>query len=329
MKILYIIGNGLDIACKLKTSYQDFFKYYLSHYNFDQDIQDIKKNIEKHKYDSWADLEIGLGDYSKHCKTKEIFLKCLNDLKVSLKNYLKEESKKIDLFQTGSTLKFLYPDKLLELEPQAHYNSYVDSIDNKTVFIDVITLNYTETLENILGYHNGRISLSDGKFLNSINHIHGTLDDMMVVGVNDNSQISNPLFKNDEDILEEFIKPEFNDACMNNKNHICENLISQANVIVLYGTSLGLSDDKWWRIIGKRMEKEAYPLLVYLPYDEKKDIIAEPNHLRRWTRKYVTEIKQKFDIQLEDKLLSKRMCIAINKRIFDIEMINNPLDLIR
>ena len=33
MNILYIIGNGLDIAHHMKTSYQDFFKYYLEHKN--------------------------------------------------------------------------------------------------------------------------------------------------------------------------------------------------------------------------------------------------------------------------------------------------------
>lgn len=38
MNILYIIGNGLDIAHHMKTAYQDFFKYYLKVASDDNDI---------------------------------------------------------------------------------------------------------------------------------------------------------------------------------------------------------------------------------------------------------------------------------------------------
>lgn len=55
-----------------------------------------------------------------------------------------------------------------------------------------------------------------------------------------------------------------------------------------------------------------------LPYDEKKDQLAEPNHLRRWTMEYVREIRDKFGIQLEEKVLASRICIAINKPLFTI-----------
>ena len=129
---------------------------------------------------------------------------------------------------------------------------------------------------------------------------------MMVMGVNDASQIKNVIIRSDEDVVEEFIKPEFNDACLNTKNAICESLIQNADIIVLFGTSLGLSDDKWWKLIGKRMSSAKYPLLVYLPYDAQKNPVAEPNHLRRWTRGYVREIKNKFGIELDDEILADR-----------------------
>lgn len=92
MNILYIIGNGLDIAHHMKTSYQDFFKYYLEQPSIDADIQAMKKDIDKHKYETWADLEIGLEKYSSHCSDKDVFLKCLDDIKINLKQYLQKES---------------------------------------------------------------------------------------------------------------------------------------------------------------------------------------------------------------------------------------------
>ena len=140
----------------------------------------------------------------------------------------------------------------------------------------------------------------------------------MVMGVNDSSQISNSDISSDLDVVEDFVKPEYNDACMNNKNSICESLINQADVIVLYGTSLGLSDIKWWKLIGHRMQQNSSPLLVYLPYDEKKDQAREPNHLRRWVMQSVRDIKERFDIQLDEKNLMSRVCVAFNKHVFTI-----------
>ena len=46
MKILYIIGNGLDIAHHMKTSYQDFFTYYLALPSTDRDILAMKNDID-------------------------------------------------------------------------------------------------------------------------------------------------------------------------------------------------------------------------------------------------------------------------------------------
>ena len=60
MNILFIIGNGLDIAMGLKTSYQGFFSHYLSIPSEDNDIITMKHDIQKHQYPTWADLEMGL-----------------------------------------------------------------------------------------------------------------------------------------------------------------------------------------------------------------------------------------------------------------------------
>lgn len=317
MNILYIIGNGLDIAHHMKTSYQDFFKYYLSIPSSDKDILAMKKDINSHKYETWADLEIGMGLYSSQCTDKHVFVKCLTDIKSNLKTYLQNESEKIGHYKLSSYSTFEEPGRFLDPEPRTRYNSFCE-VKSSGEIIDVITFNYTSTLESLFGFRMGHLALSPTTQLRSIQHVHGTLDDMMVMGVNDSSQISNTSFNTDMDVTEDFIKPEFNDACMNNKNSICESLIRYADMIVLYGTSLGQSDNKWWRLIGQRMSQDKYPLLVYLPYDEKKDQSATPNRLRRWTMECVREIQNKFEIQLEETILASRICVAFNKRLFSI-----------
>lgn len=317
MNILYIIGNGLDIAHHMKTSYQDFFKYYLTLPTTDSDIMAMKKDIRSHKYETWADLEIGMGVYSSQCANKDVFLKCLADIKSNLRIYLQGESAKIKLYALKSYSDFINPGSFLEPEPRNLYDSFCKRMP-PGYDIDVMTFNYTSTLEWLFDFKGSSKSLSIDARLLSIQHVHGMLDDMMVMGVNDSSQISNTVLSSDLDVLEDFVKPEYNDACMNNKNSICEMLVRRADMIVLYGTSLGLSDDKWWKLIGKRMTNDNYPLLVYLPYDEKKNQAAEPNHLRRWVRESVHEIREKFDIQLDDKTLASRMCVAFNKRLFNV-----------
>lgn len=321
MNILYIIGNGLDIAHHMKTSYQDFFKYYLTLPSKSKDIQKMKIDIDSHKYETWADLEIGMGIYSSQCADKYVFLKCLADIKSNLQEYLKKESEKIDTYTLGSTSGFVNPGLYLDPEPRNRYDSFCNHKVAGTA-INIITFNYTSTLESLFKYKNSSLSISSGSRLNSIQHVHGMLDNMMVMGVNDSGQISNTAFNTDLDVVEDFVKPEFNDACMNSKNSICASLILQADIIVLYGTSLGLSDDKWWKSIGLRMGLDDYPLLVYLAYDEKKDQSAAPNRLRRWTMEYVREIRNIFDIKLDENELASRICVALNKQLFPITKVS-------
>lgn len=319
MRLLYIVGNGLDIAHHMKTSYQDFFKYYLGLSSVDGVIKAMKKDIDSNKYETWADLEIGLGQYASKCSNKDIFLKCLWDIKENLRIYLQKESEKINTYKIGSFTSFCNPRLFLDPEPKIRYEAYINGLEHAPTQIDVITLNYTNTLELLLGYKSRVIGLTPNVTLNSIMHIHGTLDNMMVMGVNDSSQINNESLNTDIDIIEDFVKPEFNDACMNNKNRICESLIINAHVIVVYGSSLGQSDNKWWQLIGRRISQQhTYPLLVYLPFDNKKNQTAEPNHLRRWTLQSVREIQEKFDVKLDVDTLSSRMCVAFNKRLFSI-----------
>ena len=301
----------------LKTSYQEFFSHYLSIPSDDDDIVTMKHDIQSHRYLTWADLEMGLGEYSINCKNKDIFLKCLVDIKKSLKDYIEGEAVKINQLEISSLAPIVSLGSLMDPEPEERFSSFINQL-HLPVYIDVITFNYTTTLEFLFGYKGNDLDLTRNVVLRSINHVHGTLGEMMVMGVNDENQISNESFRSDLDIKEDFIKPEYNDACENNKNYVCENLIEKADVIVFYGSSLGLTDNKWWKQIGGRMNDKNYPLLVYLPYDVNKNQALEPNRIRRWTFNYVSEIKQKFGITISEEVLRNRICVAVNKRLIPV-----------
>ena len=80
MRILYFIGNGLDVSLGMKTRYPDFYEYYCS---LDENMQDrdvirLRNSIEQGKED-WKDLEYQLGQYTKDVSNAEALERiCLN-----------------------------------------------------------------------------------------------------------------------------------------------------------------------------------------------------------------------------------------------------------
>lgn len=316
MKLLFLIGNGFDINLGLKTSYQDFYNYYRSVENNDPDISLMKNSIEKGRYAVWSDLEYGLGKFSSELNSSNVFLKCLTDIKENLSHFLDIQYRDADLsFRSDTLLDSLSnPEKHLDSFTLRRYSNFVKQFYSSTsnvTSISVVTFNYTRTMEDVLS--------SGGIYQIPVLHIHGQLGDSIAMGVNDLEQIENLCFHDDRDVLEDFIKPEYNDACLNDNNLSFESKIMNADVIILYGLSLGETDRKWWRLIGERLTSSVASVagLLYFPYDKKKDPQKHPNHRRRWTEEYQQLILNKLAIPEENsESVANRIFIGINRDIF-------------
>lgn len=313
MNYLFIIGNGFDIMLGLDTDYQSFYNYYSAIPSPDPDILDMKRAIEKGRYETWADLEEGIGEYTGRINEPDVFLKCLEDIRKNLFKYLDEQSKRgdyqIDINKFIDDL--IKPERYLEAQVLNEFDQFILQFGRSRNFYSVVTFNYTDTIDNLLP--------PEEFFTVSLLHLHGSLKDIPVMGVNDVSQISNILFRENEDIIEEFVKPEFNDACLNNRNEEFDQLISRANVIVLFGTSLGETDRNWWIKIGERL-RGGSTIIIYYPFDEKKDIVKKPNYCRRWVRQYRDFLFVKMGVPEEErKELINRICIGINKPFLSLK----------
>lgn len=324
MNLLYILGNGFDLNLGLKTGYQDFYDYYKNVVNDDPDVVAMKKSIEGGRYSTWSDLEVGLGHYTKQVSDPDVFTKCLIDIKQCLIQFLRiqyevrnynPDSKKIaeDLSQ---------PEIYLDEHTANAYSSFCKSRGagfTKSLHIDVVSFNYTDTFEDIVSNRYGLVS--------RILHIHGQLTDSIVMGVSDMDQVSNVTFHGNRDIREEFIKPDYNDACLNARNSSFESLIDSADIIVLFGSSLGATDRKWWRLIGERMlKRDDVAAILYFPYDCNKDTKIHPNYRRRWTEEYQKELLKTFEIPVSETVdVLKRVFIGINTSIFALPMKTEPI----
>ena len=94
MNILYLIGNGLDLAQGMKTRYSDFYDKYSKPLEQAINPAALKLRSEISKdYQTWADLELSLGTYTSQVKNEDIDA-VYYDISDTLREYLNEEQEK-------------------------------------------------------------------------------------------------------------------------------------------------------------------------------------------------------------------------------------------
>lgn len=318
MNILYILGNGFDKAQGLATTYKEFYDDWLKKKPESELEQKVLSSIQG-DYDTWADLEKRLGDYTTEWVDEDIFQDVLKLFNSRLKEYLANQEKRLDdmkLSRARLLIHLSQPELFLEPSGRSVYERYAYS-GNANIHFDVVTLNYTSTFEWAIREAKRSepvFRISDRLcFYDGILHLHGTLDEMILVGVNDESQIANESFRSNEFLRTSFIKPEINEGCMNNRNDLFASKINNASIIVLFGVSIGVTDSFWWQKIGERMNSKTPPLLLYFPFDPTKDTLATPNYKRIWSNQYISFLQERMQIKQSKEILQQSIRIGINK----------------
>ena len=274
MQILYIIGNGFDLNLGLKTSYNDFYQYYKTVESDNVNVQRLKKNISK-SYESWADLELALGNYTEHLEKIEELDDILLDIGEKLLKYLQIEEDKLENFEINQRKFFDYlcfPENLFLPADKELLTGIKSKWKNHQWNLNIYTFNYTSVIEKIFGDRQKNVLLAQHGNnipiqLGEIKHIHGYLENSMVIGVNDISQIKNESFHNNRDILESIVKSECNRANRSNIDRQLTNKINTANLICIFGSSIGETDNKWWELIGERLKSDCH-LIIFSLGDE-------------------------------------------------------------
>lgn len=193
MNVLYILGNGFDIAQGMKTSYPNFYDNWLSDATGSPLLEELKKVINTER-ENWSDMEEAFGLYTKNLKSEDDFKKLYLELRGHLTSYLKEQDKKYEpsyKHQQSFAEDFFSFSNFLGVIDKKTYDqsvhSYIDDGINPFLKFRVMTYNYTQTLEKLL-----KQLSSDGTFgfnhrakLEQIIHVHGTLkdDDAIIFGV--------------------------------------------------------------------------------------------------------------------------------------------------
>lgn len=281
MKTVFLIGNGFDINLGLDTSYKSFYKTYLNLPKSKEENDTIIKlkthirNDISGENKNWSDLEIGMGNYTEELSNFEELELVYDDLNEEMQEFIIKKESEFNNININSNLLKNNLCHLYEFGTEAEKLLLLSVLKaiNEPHYIDIISFNYTLTLERIIGYKNTPLEIGISPYntnnktiVNSIIHIHGLSNDP-IMGLNDEAQIKNEKLRNDIRIKNYLIKPYINSTLGHLLDKKTVDLIKYSKLICLFGLSFGETDRKWWELIGKRI-LEGINVILFI-YDEK------------------------------------------------------------
>lgn len=326
MNILFIIGNGFDLRLGLPTSYPDF----LNHYKKQNPKHNIEVKTSKEEFfkfiglvenEEWKDLEVSLGNFTSHLTDKTRFLEFYRDINLSLVDYLsdiEEEANSTFTDEQSEHLKqsLLTPYNYLNNREKERFKNHLGG----NLYASIISLNYTSFLETLCKGH-----IEIGKYydipdsppvfrLNQIKHIHGRLTEKSILlGVDNEEQISNKDFRLDEDILDVMIKPRGNENIGSLIDRECQDLIKEADVIYIFGSSLGETDKMWWTAIKERFSN-SQAIILYFVHD--KNAISTLSTEMSFKRSARQQLIRALGLEGDEANYRDRIFIALNTAMF-------------
>ena len=273
MRILLIVGNGFDLNLGLPTSYRHFYKYYLEHTESRNEHVNKLKTIIKDDIENWSDLELKLGEVTEQFTSPNHFIAAFRDLKKHLTEYLKTvnelEIPTIDNIANRFADDFTKYKTYFDPKYEDLCNKYTyEFISENEDMIDVITFNYTDALEKIIKIVRGNIKWLDKLDIDNVYHIHNRLDKKgIILGVNDENQILNKNLSNHSDIMATMVKPYINKEYASGVDGDCLRAIVRADLIIIFGLSLGVTDKMWWHYLGNQVVDNK-KRIIYCPYEK-------------------------------------------------------------
>lgn len=279
MKVVYLIGNGFDLAQDLETRYSDFYKSRILASQLKGGILQKMQTSIKDDIASWADMEKRLGEFTAEMNGIDDLDTVYDFLRRELRSYLLEEQKRVTISPEAVLRNrnlLTTPEKYLLPESSDAIQSTIRSITsaNKNCEIDIISFNYTDIVERAFGYSGKSITLDKMNTdvnvkLNAIYKVHGALDKEIIMGVADPDQIANKQLAADLDARDVIIKPNTTALRRDRLCPNCQKIIAQADIIVMYGLSIGETDKNWWASVTNRIGSNANTRLII--YSHPKD----------------------------------------------------------
>lgn len=336
MNITFLVGNGFDLACGLKSQYKDVYTEYNTIRNPGDSDCVVKFRTQLDKKDkTWGDFELGMAAHATMFSNEADFIDCVRDFSLFLNDYLVNQQKlfwnrfaEYDKYAKPAVLKHL-AESLYQFY-SGTTNNTVQHIEKllltaKRVSFNFISFNYTTVFEEIMRNAINYNAVTGNIFVHNKNcdinlentiHIHGKLSQDWVLGVDNLEQFSNILFPITEDFKHCFIKPYFNQTFDKNRVVQASKTIQQSDVLCIIGMSLGESDLTWKNKIAEWLSESTEHHLFYYSLEmmEKTKITAFDRV--RLEREAKQQLCSKLGINNEDCF--EQIHIPISKWLFNI-----------
>ena len=331
MNITFFIGNGFDINLGLHTKYSEFYPYFMEHARKDNMIKRWINESEQ----PWADLEEKLGKELAKLAGNEVdyFYEDKEELDTLLLEYLEKEQRRY-CFGDNEVMRIEFTRSMLNFYDEMPTNdanslkSTMEKYKNEEYIYSYITFNYTDVLDRIIdSYGNTRVisnhqgnTIAKANRIGKVIHIHGTTNEEMILGVNDEGQIDNEFLKLDDMFLDTFIKRRMNYHIGQRKTESAIDMLSKSHIVCVFGMSIGNTDKMWWEEIIKWLDvNRDNKLVVFWKCGESALKRKLPSTLIRLNEKLKREIFEKGKGENDENYYSRikdRIMISYNSSIF-------------
>lgn len=277
MIITFLIGNGFDIGLGMKTQFKDIYKTYIQTSSNAYHIEKFKLELQDDapKYKNWSDFEMGMARYASNFSDEAKFIDCIRDFKMHMEEHLLSEQNK--------AMESIYKDELsmwrcvneLEKSMSIFYKgqsknviAVIDDMMSRNVMnvYNFIIFNYTTILDYIIARYSEQQQQKDR--IEEVIHIHGKINEDVVLGVDNETQLSNVQFPISKKTQRAFIKPIFNQMYDKFRVEKAIKLIEESQVVCVYGMSLGESDKSWTDKLVEWLKEDPTHYLIYFDYTE-------------------------------------------------------------
>jgi len=300
MRVVYVIGNGFDINLGLNTRYRDFYEYFKSQHSKSELIEQMKTELDS---ETWADLELALGRFTAKFNSPEEFQEVYYEISDKLTEHIRSEEQKLELSEEKKQKirnDLIAPESYFKFEIRRFITEYksqqsIQRSNSQYIpwVVNIINFNYSKTLERLLdfkarrNYELGNNPYQKPVYLSEIAHIHGIadIDETILLGVNDTSQVANESFHEDVDFLDLIIKPQTNRGSGEGIDADCAQFLQNANLICIFGSSIGETDKVWWNLLGEQLRRDDCRIIYFVK--EEKSIPGNrkqlmPRKIREW-----------------------------------------------
>jgi hypothetical protein len=337
MNITFLVGNGFDLNLGLKTSYLSFYDYFEKEASEENVLRGWIDRNDK----LWSDLEKGLGVSTDKINPEETeeFYKHKLELLELLADYLQLEQNRVIIGGKESEIEAELVESLIGISnklPNAQrikYEQILNKYRGENRIFQFISFNYTSVLDQFvqlakakhasLGNHVSASGYKMDTKIGTVTHIHGTIDEEMILGVNDLSQINNIVLREDIFFCSVFVKGNMNkeNDLMNEEEAIKK--INESRIICIYGMSMGETDKQWWEKIIEWLRGSPDNLLIIHCYKE--DMIEKRGHRissRQLRREVINGLFEKGGVGEEDSLekpIAQQIVVIPNLDIFNFK----------